>query len=167
MQISSILSLACESQHLWKCDFVMHHVFVGIVNRWKSNYWNATGNFHTFSWRRKKHHRISAFKSFFFFFLNQFALIQILRYMDYVFSAIFTVELILKLITYGFILHKGSFCRSSFNLLDFLVVVVSLISVYTEYVFKFSICFSSQARSYLTLIIFCIFFWDQSLIYGK
>lgn len=47
---------------------------------------------------------------------------------------IFTVELVLKLITYGFILHKGSFCRSAFNLLDFLVVVVSLISVYTEYV---------------------------------
>lgn len=59
---------------------------------------------------------------------------QTLKIMDYIFSAIFTVELILKLIAYGFFLHKGSFCRSSFNLLDLLVVVVSLISVYTEYV---------------------------------
>ena len=72
---------------------------------------------------------------FLFMFFN---MMQTLRYADYVFVVIFTVELILKLITYGFILHKGSFCRSAFNLLDFLVVVVSLISVYTEYVLKIS-----------------------------
>ncbi|XP_055313578.1 muscle calcium channel subunit alpha-1 isoform X5 [Sitodiplosis mosellana] len=57
---------------------------------------------------------------------------QTLKYLDYIFVFIFTVELLLKLITYGFILHKGSFCRSAFNLLDLLVVVVSLISVYTD-----------------------------------
>lgn len=43
--------------------------------------------------------------------------------------AIFTVELIFKVIAYGFVLHKGAFCRSAFNLLDLLVVVVSLLSV--------------------------------------
>lgn len=75
---------------------------------------------------------------FFFLFLAHEQ--QTLRYADYVFVVIFTVELILKLITYGFILHKGSFCRSAFNLLDFLVVVVSLISVYTEYVSKYPCC---------------------------
>merc|ERR1719220_2997512 len=34
----------------------------------------------------------------------------------------------MKLVAYGFILHEGSFCRSGFNLLDILVVAVSLIS---------------------------------------
>ncbi|KAH8030755.1 hypothetical protein HPB51_011595 [Rhipicephalus microplus] len=33
-----------------------------------------------------------------------------------------------QVIAYGVILHKGSFCRSYFNLLDVLVVCVSLIS---------------------------------------
>lgn len=49
--------------------------------------------------------------------------------MDYFFTAVFTSELMLKLITYGFIFHKDAFCRSAFNLLDLLVVVVSLISL--------------------------------------
>lgn len=33
---------------------------------------------------------------------------------------------------YGFIFHKGSFCRNAFNLLDLLVVVVSLTSFFLE-----------------------------------
>ncbi|XP_047037317.1 muscle calcium channel subunit alpha-1-like isoform X2 [Helicoverpa zea] len=54
---------------------------------------------------------------------------EILRKIDYFFTAVFTLELILKVITYGFILHKDAFCRSAFNLLDLLVVIVSLISL--------------------------------------
>uniref|UniRef100_H2YSX2 Voltage-dependent L-type calcium channel subunit alpha n=1 Tax=Ciona savignyi TaxID=51511 RepID=H2YSX2_CIOSA len=50
-------------------------------------------------------------------------------YFDYVFTGIFTAEIILKMVAYGVILHKGSFCRSLFNLLDLLVVAVSLISI--------------------------------------
>merc|ERR1719458_1238325 len=53
---------------------------------------------------------------------------NILNYFDYFFTTIFTVEVCLKLISYGFILHKNAFCRSGFNLLDILVVAVSLIS---------------------------------------
>lgn len=34
----------------------------------------------------------------------------------------------MKVIAYGMVLHKGAFCRSAFNLLDLLVVCVSLIS---------------------------------------
>ena len=33
-----------------------------------------------------------------------------------------------KVIVYGLVLHKGSFCRNAFNLLDLLVVGVSLVS---------------------------------------
>ena len=39
-----------------------------------------------------------------------------------------------QIIAYGLMLHKGSFCRSAFNLLDALVVVVALISFGIEYV---------------------------------
>ncbi|CAG2102624.1 unnamed protein product [Medioppia subpectinata] len=52
----------------------------------------------------------------------------ILNYFDWFFTTIFTIEISLKTITYGVILHKGSFCRSYFNLLDILVVCCSLIS---------------------------------------
>ncbi|XP_059469831.1 muscle calcium channel subunit alpha-1 isoform X4 [Neocloeon triangulifer] len=55
---------------------------------------------------------------------------QFLNYFDYFFTTVFTIELMLKMISYGFILHDGAFCRSSFNLLDLLVVCVSLISIF-------------------------------------
>uniref|UniRef100_A0A8C2GSR6 Voltage-dependent L-type calcium channel subunit alpha n=1 Tax=Cyprinus carpio TaxID=7962 RepID=A0A8C2GSR6_CYPCA len=53
---------------------------------------------------------------------------QILGYADYVFTGIFTIEIILKMTAYGAFLHKGSFCRNYFNILDLVVVSVSLIS---------------------------------------
>ncbi|XP_075709647.1 voltage-dependent L-type calcium channel subunit alpha-1S [Rhinoderma darwinii] len=53
---------------------------------------------------------------------------QILSYFDIVFTVIFTTEIVLKMTTYGAFLHKGSFCRNYFNILDLLVVGVSLIS---------------------------------------
>ncbi|XP_055999819.1 muscle calcium channel subunit alpha-1-like isoform X16 [Ostrea edulis] len=52
----------------------------------------------------------------------------ILNYFDIFFTSVFTVEIIIKVITYGLIMHKGSFCRSFFNILDFTVVGVSIIS---------------------------------------
>nr|XP_014342129.1 PREDICTED: voltage-dependent L-type calcium channel subunit alpha-1D [Latimeria chalumnae] len=52
----------------------------------------------------------------------------ILGYFDYAFTAIFTVEILLKMTVAGAFLHKGSFCRNYFNLLDLLVVGVSLVS---------------------------------------
>uniref|UniRef100_A0A8D0V3E8 Voltage-dependent L-type calcium channel subunit alpha n=1 Tax=Sus scrofa TaxID=9823 RepID=A0A8D0V3E8_PIG len=53
---------------------------------------------------------------------------HILGYFDYAFTSIFTVEILLKMTVFGAFLHRGSFCRSWFNLLDLLVVSVSLIS---------------------------------------
>uniref|UniRef100_A0A4W3J3F2 Voltage-dependent L-type calcium channel subunit alpha n=1 Tax=Callorhinchus milii TaxID=7868 RepID=A0A4W3J3F2_CALMI len=53
---------------------------------------------------------------------------HVLGYFDYAFTAIFTVEILLKMTSYGAFLHKGSFCRNYFNLLDLLVVGVSLVS---------------------------------------
>ncbi|NXW55229.1 CAC1S protein, partial [Eurystomus gularis] len=57
---------------------------------------------------------------------------QVLRYFDIGFTSVFTVEIILKMTAYGAFLHKGSFCRNSFNILDLLVVAVSLTSMGIE-----------------------------------
>ncbi|XP_017859544.1 PREDICTED: voltage-dependent calcium channel type D subunit alpha-1 isoform X2 [Drosophila arizonae] len=67
---------------------------------------------------------------------------KVLLKFDYFFTAVFTIELILKLISYGFVLHDGAFCRSAFNLLDLVVVCVSLISV----------AFSSNAISVVKIL---------------
>ncbi|KAJ8411970.1 hypothetical protein AAFF_G00142370 [Aldrovandia affinis] len=55
---------------------------------------------------------------------------NVLGYADYAFTSIFTVEILLKMTVYGGFVHKGSFCRNWFNLLDLLVVSVSLISFF-------------------------------------
>ncbi|XP_075331236.1 voltage-dependent L-type calcium channel subunit alpha-1D [Odontesthes bonariensis] len=54
----------------------------------------------------------------------------VLGYADYVFTSVFTVEIVLKMTVYGAFLHSGSFCRNAFNLLDLLVVGVSLASFF-------------------------------------
>lgn len=54
---------------------------------------------------------------------------KILNKFDYFFTSVFTIEICLKLISYGFILHKGALCRSLFNVLDIFVVIISLISI--------------------------------------
>ncbi|KAI2661400.1 Voltage-dependent L-type calcium channel subunit alpha-1D [Labeo rohita] len=53
-----------------------------------------------------------------------------LGYADYVFTTVFTIEIMLKMTVYGAFLHQGSFCRNAFNLLDLLVVSVSLTSFF-------------------------------------
>ncbi|XP_053359228.1 calcium channel, voltage-dependent, L type, alpha 1F subunit [Clarias gariepinus] len=55
---------------------------------------------------------------------------NVLGYADYAFTSIFTVEILLKMMVYGAFLHQGSFCRNWFNLLDLLVVSVSLVSFF-------------------------------------
>lgn len=54
---------------------------------------------------------------------------EILEYFDYIFTGIFTVEIMVKLIAYGAFMHSGSFCRSFFNILDMFIVFVSLIAI--------------------------------------
>ena len=54
---------------------------------------------------------------------------EILNYFDYIFTGIFTVEILIKLVAYGAFMHKGSFCRSFFNILDMFIVFVSLIAI--------------------------------------
>merc|ERR1719431_1780366 len=55
---------------------------------------------------------------------------QILGKFDYFFTTVFTLECSLKLISYGLLFHEGAFARSPFNILDIVVVSVSLISIF-------------------------------------
>uniref|UniRef100_A0A8D2ZK28 Voltage-dependent L-type calcium channel subunit alpha n=1 Tax=Scophthalmus maximus TaxID=52904 RepID=A0A8D2ZK28_SCOMX len=57
---------------------------------------------------------------------------QILAYADIVFTTVFTIEIVLKMTVYGAFMHEGSFCRNSFNILDLIVVTVSLLSMGME-----------------------------------
>lgn len=60
---------------------------------------------------------------------EMYFIFQILQIFDYFFTAIFSLELLLKTISYGCILHDGAFLRSAFNILDLVVVTVSVVSI--------------------------------------
>ena len=45
------------------------------------------------------------------------------------FVVIFTGECVLKICAYGFLLHSGAYLRNGLNLLDFVIVVVGLVSM--------------------------------------
>lgn len=51
-----------------------------------------------------------------------------LEKIEYIFLVIFTSECLMKLIAYGFILHPGSYLRNGWNMLDFTIVVIGMIS---------------------------------------
>lgn len=47
-----------------------------------------------------------------------------------VFTAVFTFEMIAKIITYGFLFNgRDSYLRNSWNILDFVIVWISLVSI--------------------------------------
>ncbi|XP_048511904.1 muscle calcium channel subunit alpha-1 isoform X10 [Athalia rosae] len=50
----------------------------------------------------------------------------VLNHFDHFFTSVFAIEICLKMISYGCVVHEGAFCRSAFNLLDLLVVCVSI-----------------------------------------
>uniref|UniRef100_A0A6I8MZ81 Voltage-dependent R-type calcium channel subunit alpha n=1 Tax=Ornithorhynchus anatinus TaxID=9258 RepID=A0A6I8MZ81_ORNAN len=53
---------------------------------------------------------------------------KVLRYFDYVFTGVFTFEMIIKMIDQGLILQDGSYFRDLWNILDFVVVVGALVA---------------------------------------
>ncbi|CAG5136627.1 unnamed protein product, partial [Candidula unifasciata] len=53
---------------------------------------------------------------------------KILNYFDYVFTGVFTIELVLKIIDLGVILHPGAYIRDLWNILDATVVVCALVA---------------------------------------
>lgn len=53
---------------------------------------------------------------------------MVLNYFDYAFTLVFTVEMLLKVIDLGIMLHPGSYGRDFWNLLDAIVVICALIA---------------------------------------
>lgn len=51
-----------------------------------------------------------------------------LEKLDYVFTAVFAVEMVLKIIDLGVIFHPGSYLRDFWNIMDSIVVVCALLS---------------------------------------
>nr|KAF6396282.1 calcium voltage-gated channel subunit alpha1 E [Rousettus aegyptiacus] len=53
---------------------------------------------------------------------------RVLRYFDYVFTGVFTFEMVIKMVDQGLILQDGSYFRDLWNILDFIVVVGALVA---------------------------------------
>lgn len=53
----------------------------------------------------------------------------ILDRLDYAFTGVFAVEMLLKIIDLGIILHPGSYLREFWNIMDAAVVICALVSM--------------------------------------
>lgn len=60
---------------------------------------------------------------------NPFIMKQILFILEWIFTALFTIELIMKMIALGFVLHPGSYLRSPWNALDLFIVATSYLQL--------------------------------------
>lgn len=59
---------------------------------------------------------------------------QFLEKIEYIFLALFTIECILKIIAFGFFFHPEAYLRSSWNLLDFVIVVIGLMNLIVSFI---------------------------------
>ncbi|KAB7498802.1 hypothetical protein Anas_05139, partial [Armadillidium nasatum] len=57
-----------------------------------------------------------------------------LEEIEIIFMVIFTLECGMKILTYGFVMHQGAYLRSVWNFLDFLIVVIGLVSAALDYI---------------------------------
>jgi hypothetical protein len=56
-------------------------------------------------------------------------LAHVLLYIDYILTAIFSIEAIMKILTFGFLLNgKDSYLKSTWNIIDFSIVIISILS---------------------------------------
>ena len=53
----------------------------------------------------------------------------VLQVLDVIMSMMFFLEFVIKAISLGFALHKGSYMRNSWNVLDFVIVVISFMAL--------------------------------------
>uniref|UniRef100_A0A8C2ZUW4 Voltage-dependent N-type calcium channel subunit alpha n=1 Tax=Cyclopterus lumpus TaxID=8103 RepID=A0A8C2ZUW4_CYCLU len=53
---------------------------------------------------------------------------NVLKYLDYVFTGVFTFEMVIKMIDLGLLLHPGAYFRDLWNILDFIVVSGALVA---------------------------------------
>ncbi|XP_051517883.1 voltage-dependent N-type calcium channel subunit alpha-1B-like [Myxocyprinus asiaticus] len=53
---------------------------------------------------------------------------NVLKYLDYVFTGVFTFEMVIKMVDLGLLLHPSSYFRDLWNILDFIVVSGALVA---------------------------------------
>lgn len=53
---------------------------------------------------------------------------KVLNYFDYAFTGVFTIEMLLKVVDLGIILHPGSYLREFWNVMDAVVVICAAVS---------------------------------------
>uniref|UniRef100_W8AJD7 Voltage-dependent calcium channel type A subunit alpha-1 n=1 Tax=Ceratitis capitata TaxID=7213 RepID=W8AJD7_CERCA len=70
---------------------------------------------------------------------------EILNYFDYAFTGVFTMEMLLKIVDLGVILHPGSYLREFWNIMDAVVVVCAAVS------FGFDMSGSSAGQNLSTI----------------
>jgi len=58
--------------------------------------------------------------------------VKILGSIDYIFTFCFTIEMLSKILTMGFLFQKRTYLRDPWNILDFFVVVISLLTTFTD-----------------------------------
>ncbi|XP_071401812.1 calcium channel, voltage-dependent, N type, alpha 1B subunit, a, partial [Centroberyx affinis] len=63
---------------------------------------------------------------------------NVLKYLDYAFTGVFTFEMVIKMVDLGLLLHPGGYFRDLWNILDFIVVSGALVA------FAFSSFMGSQ-----------------------
>lgn len=54
---------------------------------------------------------------------------NVLNYLDYAFTGVFTIEMLLKVVDLGIILHPGSYLREFWNIMDAVVVICAAVSI--------------------------------------
>lgn len=60
------------------------------------------------------------------------SLVEGLAYLDALLTILFTIEMGLKIVALGFCMHKGSYLRNSWNRLDFIIVISSLLMLIAQ-----------------------------------
>lgn len=49
---------------------------------------------------------------------------------DYCFTAAYTLEMVIKILSKGLVLNEGAYLRDAFNILDFVIVMSSLLTIF-------------------------------------
>lgn len=56
---------------------------------------------------------------------------KVLDVMEIVFVSIFTVEMLLKVLAKGFVLHRTAYLRNGWNVFDFLILIIGYLALFT------------------------------------
>eukprot|EP01043_Picozoa_sp_COSAG02_P036745 COSAG02_NODE_2712_length_8183_cov_20.357867_4_plen_1548_part_01 len=85
------------------------------------------------------------------------AQIELVAYINFVCGIVFTVEMILRIITHGFAMHEGAYLRNAWNALDWVIVLtywtIYIASTFTEVDSSLSSC-ATLLRSFRCLRFF-------------